>query len=150
MDCSDASNLWWFKLGSLIGFVRKMCFYHYIFILIYKQVHHIVAITIHFTLVTFKIMVLIGRRRKLIWDVRKNNVRTPLLSRTQWDWVDWMPHCSSTFQPHSLSQGSHPWHCKYLSFSRYTVVQSRSLSKFGNSPVYICKRKKSVIEKYRI
>jgi hypothetical protein len=54
------------QIRQLVGFVRKICFYYYICIAIYKQVHHIVAKTIHFALVTFKITVLIGSRIKLI------------------------------------------------------------------------------------
>jgi hypothetical protein len=69
-------------IRQLVGFVRKICFLHYSRIAICKQVHPIIAKTTHFTSVTFRIVVLLGCRRKLISDVRKNNVHTPLLSRT--------------------------------------------------------------------
>jgi hypothetical protein len=136
MDRSNASNSWWFKIRQLVGFVRKIRFHHYIRVALCKQVHHIVAKTTHFTIVTFKIMVLIGCRRKLRLDIRKNNAHTPLPSRTQRDWAEWLPRCSSTLHPHSLSQCSPPWQCKYLSFSRSTAAQTRSRSKFDNSPLY--------------
>jgi hypothetical protein len=62
---------------------------------------------------------------------------TPLLSSTQRDSAEWLSRCSSTYQPHSLRQCSQPWHCKYISFSRYTAVHSKNLSKFGNSSLHI-------------
>jgi hypothetical protein len=126
------------QIRQLVGFVRKICFYHYICIAIYKQVYHIVAKTIHFTLATFTITVLIGCRRKLIWNVRKNNVHTPYypeLSETERNGYRWLPRCSSTFHPHSLSQCSQPWTANISLFQDNTVVQSRSRSKFGNSPL---------------
>jgi hypothetical protein len=54
------------QIRKLVGFVTKTCFYHYICTVIYKQVYHIVAKTMHVALVTFKVMVLIERRIKLI------------------------------------------------------------------------------------
>jgi hypothetical protein len=53
------------QIRQLVGFVRKICFHHYIRIAICKQVHHIVAKTTHFTSVTFKIVVLAGCRINL-------------------------------------------------------------------------------------
>jgi hypothetical protein len=124
------------QIRHLVGFVRKICFHHYIRIAISKQVHHMVAKMTHFTSVTFKIVVFVGCRRKLIWDFH-----TPLISRTlqnQWEWAEWLPRCSSTFHPNSLSQCNPPWHCKYHRFSKNKVVLSRSRSKFGNSPISAC------------
>jgi hypothetical protein len=54
------------QIRQLAGYVRKICFHHYIRIAICKQVHHIVAKTTHFTSVTFKIAVFVGCGRKLI------------------------------------------------------------------------------------
>jgi hypothetical protein len=85
------------KLRQLLGFVRKICCCHFICIAIYKQAYHIVAQTMHFASVTFRIMVLIGCRRKLIWDVRKHNAHTPLLSRSQWDWAEWLSLLFKTY-----------------------------------------------------
>jgi hypothetical protein len=111
------------QIRQLVGFVRKICFHHYIRTAICKQIHHIVAKTPDFTSVTFKIVVFVGCKRKLIWDVRKNNIHTPLIFRT--------------FQSWARVSSRPPGHCKYLCFSRDTVVKSRSRSKFGNSHLYI-------------
>jgi hypothetical protein len=92
----------------------------------------------HFTLVWFKIMVLGGCRIKLILDISKNKLHTTLLSRTQRDRAEWLPHCSSNIHLHFLSHCNQPRDCKYLSFSRYTAVPSMSPSKFANYPLYIC------------
>jgi hypothetical protein len=54
------------QIRQLVGFVRKISFHHYIRIAICKQVHHVVAKTTHFTLVTFKIVVLVGCGRNFI------------------------------------------------------------------------------------
>jgi hypothetical protein len=54
------------RIRQLVGFVRKICFHHYICIAICKQEHHIIVKTTHFTLVTFKIVVLVGCGIKLI------------------------------------------------------------------------------------
>jgi hypothetical protein len=128
------------QIRQLVGFVRKICFHHYIRIVICKQVHHSVAKAIHFTSVNFKILVLVGCRRKWIWDVRKNNVHTfqnvPELRENERN------DCLVVLEPSSsdsLNQCSPPGHCKYLCFSRTTVVQSRSRSKFDNFPLYLAK-----------